>query len=834
MSEQRKLFQRCGNVCAFPDCMRKLTADATLDDPLVVLGEIAHIIAESNNGPRGRSPLTKAQRNRYDNLILLCNQHHQLIDSQPDTWTTSRLREMKAAHEDWVARRLCAIDNVTGLPDDWQRVSRSQPAGLIVVGEIPQEPTHFVARAASAHLRHFLDRSRSVVVIVGMRGVGKTQLAGTVARGDIHSGRGLVGWVNADSPETTRAGLADIAERLGAADPQGDSAVSARRLRDHLSGRAEPGLLVLDNAANPDLIRALLPVGGHTRVLITTTDRSFASLGEVINLDGFTRPESIRYLNDSTSLADNIGAEQIAEEVGDLPLALSAAAATISGRRLDYPGYQRLLRSQQLPKALARRAGHDYPRSVVQAILLSIDTTEAATNDADLDLAVNGLLGLIAMLSPGGVRRAILPDAAGRLDEVIERCAVGSLLSWSANGDTIIMHRLVGRVLRERAQSVPEVYDLTPDASDPVRALYTGVDLSRLTLAVIERGLFDQSEAWVRREEGSHLVDQIDALWNTGIPATTDSDLLNRMFSVRAWAVAQLHAAADTARSIALGRDTLTDSERLLGPNHPATLKVRNELARVYASVGRAGEAIALWEANLKDCERIFGSNDKATLTTRTNLTSAYHEAGRLDEAITLHATNLIEFERILGLDHPETLRCRNNLAGAYNEAGQLGEAIILHRANISACARIFGPDHSNTRIARINLASAYTSAGRLDQAVALCTKNLCAHERLLGPYHPDTLRCRNNLASALQSAGRLDEAITLYQRNLTDCEHLFGSDHQNTIRSRNNLACALKSTGRLDEAVTLQKANLFECEQALGSANALTRIVRENLCGGG
>jgi hypothetical protein len=41
----------------------------------------AHIFAESPNGPRGDSTLTAEQRSLNQNLILLCNQHHQLIDS---------------------------------------------------------------------------------------------------------------------------------------------------------------------------------------------------------------------------------------------------------------------------------------------------------------------------------------------------------------------------------------------------------------------------------------------------------------------------------------------------------------------------------------------------------------------------------------------------------------------------------------------------------------------------------------------------------------------------------------------------------------------------------
>lgn len=105
-AEQRKLFARSGNRCTF--CRRLLTADGSPPDRLVVLGEMAHIVAERPQGPRGASPVPLEERNRAENLILLCNNHHQLIDSQPQTYTVEKLRAMKEAHEQWVEKMLGA------------------------------------------------------------------------------------------------------------------------------------------------------------------------------------------------------------------------------------------------------------------------------------------------------------------------------------------------------------------------------------------------------------------------------------------------------------------------------------------------------------------------------------------------------------------------------------------------------------------------------------------------------------------------------------------------------------------------------------------------------
>lgn len=106
LKEQRILCMKSGNRCAFPGCRRILTAEDSPPDRLAVLGEAAHIIAESPAGPRGDFPLSVDERNRYDNLVLLCNVHHQLIDDQPQTYTVERLRAIRDEHEQWVQGRL--------------------------------------------------------------------------------------------------------------------------------------------------------------------------------------------------------------------------------------------------------------------------------------------------------------------------------------------------------------------------------------------------------------------------------------------------------------------------------------------------------------------------------------------------------------------------------------------------------------------------------------------------------------------------------------------------------------------------------------------------------
>ncbi|MFB8275376.1 tetratricopeptide repeat protein [Nocardia colli] len=685
------------------------------------------------------------------------------------------------------------------------------PVGQVVVGQIPQRPRCFVDRTELAELRSVLNGEP--VVVTGMRGVGKTQLAAALARDDIDSGTELVGWVDAETLETACAGLAEIAERLGVADPEGDSAVSARRLRDCLAGRRQAGLLVFDNVVDPDAIRPLLPIAGGTRVLITSTNRDCDALGRPVDLGNYTRQQSVHYLTQATGRPEAADAGLVAAALGDLPLALSCAAATITGRRLDYARYRDLLGQRTLPEVLERKAGHEYPRSVVQAILLSVDVVEARTGRDDRDDAVLWLLAAMSMLSPAGVRRSILPELDGRLDEALERCVTGSLLSWSADGDAVIMHRLVARVFRERAQSDGAAGDF----------VFVG-------LAVVEPLLIDRSEAWVRRFEGFHVIDQIDAIWNTGLPETAGGDLLERVLVTRKWAVIQLIEAADFARALTAARQTLSDCERVLGLDHPDTLISRSNLARVHESAGRVDRAIPLYEAVLADCERVHGPDHPGTLITRHNLACAYTTALLFDKAIPLYEATLADYERVLGHGHPHILVARENLAVAYRSADRPHEAIPLCESVLAERERSLGAGHRDTLTARNVLAAVYESVGRLDEALPLLESTLISREQVLGADHPATLSSSNDLASLYASVGQFDRAIAIFESTMATREQVLGPDHPGTLVSRNNLAEAYKSVGQLEKATRIHETTLGCRERVLGPDHPDTLISRANL----
>ena len=102
--EMKALLALSGGVCAFPNCPTRLVEPGNAADDAAFLGEMAHIVGDSRQGPRGDFPMTDDDRDKHTNLLLLCGDHHKTIDSQPRTYSVSVLHRMKEDHEGRIRR----------------------------------------------------------------------------------------------------------------------------------------------------------------------------------------------------------------------------------------------------------------------------------------------------------------------------------------------------------------------------------------------------------------------------------------------------------------------------------------------------------------------------------------------------------------------------------------------------------------------------------------------------------------------------------------------------------------------------------------------------------
>lgn len=98
---RKTLWGKSGNRCAI--CKIELVVSKINNNDLNI-GEECHIISSKENGPRFNPSLKDFDT--YDNLILLCRNHHKEIDSLVDSFPEEILRYMKQNHENWVTDTL--------------------------------------------------------------------------------------------------------------------------------------------------------------------------------------------------------------------------------------------------------------------------------------------------------------------------------------------------------------------------------------------------------------------------------------------------------------------------------------------------------------------------------------------------------------------------------------------------------------------------------------------------------------------------------------------------------------------------------------------------------
>ncbi|HRS59812.1 MAG TPA: hypothetical protein P5050_11405 [Bacteroidia bacterium] len=97
------LWGRSGNRCAI--CKTELVLEKDPYNKHLNIGEECHIISRQPNGPRHK-PIQDFDYDSSDNLLLLCCNHHTMIDEQVETYSEERLKQIKIEHESWVKENL--------------------------------------------------------------------------------------------------------------------------------------------------------------------------------------------------------------------------------------------------------------------------------------------------------------------------------------------------------------------------------------------------------------------------------------------------------------------------------------------------------------------------------------------------------------------------------------------------------------------------------------------------------------------------------------------------------------------------------------------------------
>jgi hypothetical protein len=571
----------------------------------------------------------------------------------------------------------------------------SRPEGPVVAGNVPRAPAAFQPREDLMTQLRAAGPGVSVIrAVTGMRGAGKTQLAAAYARECRKAGWRLIAWVNAEDAPAVLSGLSVVADRLGI-DQSGKSlAAVGLEVRNRLEADGDRCLIVFDNVTDPGTVFSYAPSLGDCHVVITSTEAALVVGDGSVQVGVFREDEALAYLAGRTKRTDEDGARLLAGELGFLPLALAQAAGVIAAQRLTFREYLDRLRGYPVQRYLRPAQGDPYPRGVAEAVLLAIDGVTAADPTGLCDT----LLGVVSLLSPDGVPARMLKYSGGfssssrarwplrrdkrhggkaranadsiraDIDEALGRLADAALLAFSGDGSTVLAHRLVTRIVRERLQRKGRLVRSGTTARE-VLLSYTWI--------LRADNIFGKSggdQQW-DRAYNRNFARQAAALTGYMKPYEQRGWKTKAQRELRSWAEAYEVLGGSSVDAVTRAVKRVSDSARAHGEQHAATLDARMDLAEAYLESGQVTEAIEQLELVYSARRGVLGETNPKTISAAGHLSGLYVRVGRVSEAAPLLERVLAGLERSRGAEHPVTAAVRANLAVARQEAERRGGA---------------------------------------------------------------------------------------------------------------------------------------------------------------
>jgi tetratricopeptide (TPR) repeat protein len=619
---------------------------------------------------------------------------------------------------------------------------KSYPGELPPLWNIPYSRNpHFTGRSSLLNKLH-VDALETlpgpfVRVLSGLGGVGKTQLA--VEYAYRHASEfNAVWWFRASDPASLADEYAQLVQALAPPEGSGLGRSDIVAWAHSWLGQSERWLLIFDGADDRADVEEFLPRAGGGQVIITSRSIDWP-VGRLITVTAFTREESVNLLLKLLGSSDEKSVAELAEALGDLPLALVLAASYINKTGISVSNYLDQILSSQ--GDLLSHAS----RPLQQNIGASLERSLRHLQD-DSPLSMD-LINLCAFVAPTSVPKAILQEGLQHLPAPLAAAVA------APEG----LDRVLSTVQRYGIISVDK----------------DSFEVNRLAQVVARNSL---------REEDRRRWAEIALLMINGVFPFNSEDAGTWPECARllphAEAVTQYATELDVAPQV--------------------TARLLNQVGLYLHSRGQFREAREVLGRAMEVAERAYSPKHPAIAGIVGNLASSLESMGDLSGALELHTRALAIAETAYGKDGPEVARSLNNLGGVFIELGNLEKARSLYERVLSINEATYGPASMPVAMSLNNLGVLLKESGDLQGALDNFQRALS----VLQDVGDDSAIATSlsNIGITTYSLGDLQAARKYFERALAADEHLYGSSHPKIATDLMNLGSLYRAMG--DDAV--------------------------------
>ena len=730
-----------------------------------------------------------------------------------------------------------------------------------VWGNVPPRNLNFTGRDdLIEHLHEQLTAGGATVVLPatlhGMGGIGKTQTATEYIYRHLDD-YDLVWWIPAGQATQIRSELTELARQLGLpGSSEAHTAVPAVLEALRRGNPVRRWLLVFDAAESPEVVRKFFPSNGPGEILVTSRNPAWAGVARPLEVSVFRRAESKELLRLRGPDISDSDADQIADKLGDLPLAIEQAAAWRAETGMPVREYLRLF-EEKVSEVFDSSATPDYEVSLAAAWNVSFDELR------NRNPAAHQILLICAFFSSEPISRDLFTGVRGvsispelnvtlrdpiQLARAIRDINRYGLARIDHGNNTIQLHRLVQLVLRNRIT--------TPTMRTQMR------HGAHQLLANLDPNDPESGRSWPRYRE------LLPHAYAANVVNCTDSWVRQLVINLMRF----LFQWGDHDEATRLAQHAYDDFTDKLGPNDPQTLEVASRLGLYLWVQGRFTEAAELNQRTLERRIQVSGENSEEVFGVQANILADlkakgdFSAARRLSDEILLKTTRLLgpddpetlqvahlhgislrlcgDFAgardldenthrkrvEVLGHDHPQTLSSFVSIAVDRREAGEYPWARIEHEKLVERAVEQFGMDRMVTQMRIYLLSIARRKDGDHSGAFELSGPVLDHFRHRYGSEHPNTVGCVLARSIDLRHAGELAGARRLGEEAFDSYRRLLGEHHPHTLAATVDLAVTLRLSGDVAGARALDHRSLEQLRLSLGADHPNTILSGINL----